>query len=91
MRCQAMLHGGRQVAGGAVIEEAMHRQATLGTAEFYVSPVEMLGVLKRTLCELPRPVLSLNRPHAGGRSVIHRVEWRGLVFTCVSHRPLAIG
>jgi hypothetical protein len=74
-----------------VLDDALRRQALLGTTEFYVSPGEMLRVLKRALSELPRPVLSLNRPHAGGKSIVHRVEWRGLVFTSVSHRPLAVG
>jgi hypothetical protein len=90
MKYEANLCSGRKGTGGDVLDEALRRRDVLGTDEFYVSPVEMVRVLSRTLCELPRPVVSLNRPHAGGRSVIHRVEWRGLVFTSVSHRPLAI-
>ena len=93
MRCEANLCRGRKGGGGRgdVLDDALRRQAMLGTSEFYVSPGEMLRVLRRALVEVPRPVLSLNRPHTGGKSIIHRVEWRGLVFTCVSHHPLAVG
>jgi len=90
VRYEANLRRGRRGGGGDILDDALRRQAMLGTTEFYVSPDEMLRVLRRALGELPRPVLSLNRPHLGGKSVIHRVEWRGLVFTSVSHQPLAI-
>jgi len=72
------------------LAEAIKRRHNLGTSEFYVSPTHMLQILRQALRELPRPVLSLNRPQVGGRRLVHRLEWRDLVFTCVTRRPLTV-
>ena len=82
--------GHDRTAPGA-LAAALEQQSMLGTREFYLRRSELNGVLRRLLGETPGPLLCLNRPHSSGKSVIHRVEWRGLVFTCVTRRRLRIG
>ncbi len=75
---------------GSALADAIVRRRNLGTSEFFVSPTHMLQILRQALRESPRPVLSLNRPQVGGRRLVHRLEWRDLVFTCVTRRPLTV-
>ncbi len=77
--------------GEGVVADALRRLEALGTREFFISPGDLAGLLRLVLRDVPRPILSLNRPHADGRSMVHRVEWAGLVFICVSPRPLMVG
>ncbi|MHC4914612.1 MAG: hypothetical protein ACYTGB_03890 [Planctomycetota bacterium] len=77
-------------AGGGVIDDALERRRLLGTREFYVSCEDMLRLLRSVFARAPRPVLSLNRLQDGGRGLVHRVEWDGMVFTCVSRRPFVV-
>ena len=77
--------GGRDVVG-----DAERRSRLLGTREFYVSGEEMLRLLRSVFGLVPGAVLSLNRPQAGGGKLVHRVEWRGLVFTSVSRKPFVL-
>jgi hypothetical protein len=80
----------RGAGGEALLARALACREAVGTREFHVSPPEMAGLLNRALSGVPRPILSLNRPHTDGRNVVHRLEWRGLVFTCVSKRSLEV-
>ena len=47
-------------------------------------------ILAKALDAVPRPILSLNRLHIGRKMLIHRLEWQGLVFVCVSSTPILI-
>ncbi len=76
--------------GGGVIDDALRRRRLLGTREFYVSFEGMLGLLRSVFLRGPRPALSLNRLQDGGCGLVHRVEWDGMVFTCVTHRPFVV-
>jgi hypothetical protein len=87
----------RQVAAGLEagggddpLAEALARRNVLGTREFFVSPGHMIRILRAALSRPPRPRLSLNRPQVGGASMVHRLEWQELVFTCVTRRPLTV-
>jgi hypothetical protein len=76
--------------GRDVVGDAERRNRLLGTREFYLSGTEMLCLLRSTFGLAPGAVFSLNRPQAGGGALVHRVEWRGLVFTSVSRRPFVL-
>ena len=82
----------KQLPGGRcqVVEDALDRWCTLGTSEFHISHKKMAQVLEYVLEQVPRPLLSLNRPQTGGGMLVHRVEWYGLVFTCISARPFVV-
>jgi hypothetical protein len=81
---------GRGGSGGDVIDGALEQRRLLGTMEFYVSFEDMLGLLRSLFLRGPGPVLFLNRLQAGGCGLVHRVEWDGMVFTCVTHRPFVV-
>jgi hypothetical protein len=90
VQCGELLHEHLVAPGEMLVAEAMVRRRRLGTSEFFVSSSHMLQLLRQALQELPRPVLSLNRPQVGGGKLVHRLEWRDLVFTCVTRKPLTI-
>jgi hypothetical protein len=73
-----------------LLADALKRRSMLGTSEFYLAAPDMIDLLRLALGELPRPVLSLNRPQTGGSTLVHRVVWRDLIFTCVTRRPLTV-
>ncbi len=73
-----------------VLEDALDCRRILGSSEFYLSFEEMARVMESVIGRTPRPVLSLNRPQAGGRTLVHRIGWCGLVFSCVSYRPFIV-
>ncbi len=88
-------HGRKRIgydwtAPGA-LASALEQQSMLGTREFYLRRSELSGVLRCLLGKTPSPLLCLNRPHSSGKSMIHRVEWCGMIFTCVTNRQLRIG
>ena len=76
-------------AGCEIVSQAMEQHRLLGTREFYVSHLGLLRVLRHALNQVPRPTLSLNRTHID-RRLIHRVEFLGLVFVCVSEREVRL-
>jgi hypothetical protein len=67
-----------------------HRQRVLGTKEFFVTQEDMIRLLRHMLGQASHPVLSLNRPQAGGPRLVHRIEWLGLIFRSVSLRPITV-
>jgi hypothetical protein len=71
-------------------DEAVHLNRLLGTREFFVSPRQILELLRDVLVLETRPHVSVNRPHAGGRGLVHSVEWQGLRFVSVTVRPIAL-
>jgi hypothetical protein len=79
-----------QTKADGLLAEVIGRHETLGTTDFYFPLKELVRLLDETLECLPRPVLSLNRPHSDGITMVHRVEWRGLVFSSTSPRPLVL-
>jgi hypothetical protein len=72
-----------------IVSQAREQHRLLGSREFYVSHLGLLRVLRYALGHTPRPMLSLNRLHLD-RRMIHRVEFMGLVFVCVSEHEVRL-
>ena len=71
-------------------DEAVSRHRLLGTREFYVPQRHIVKLLRCVLASSTRLSVSINRPHAGGRGLIHNVEWHGLRFISVTARPIVL-
>lgn len=71
-------------------DEAVCRHRLLGTREFYVSHRHIVELLRCVLTSSTRLHVSINRPHAGGRGLVHNVEWQGLRFVSVTTRPIVL-
>ena len=73
-----------------ILDNVYQRQQVLGTREFFLSPEDMVRLLRHVLGQASRPILSLNRPQTGGPRLVHRVEWRGFSFRSISLRPITV-
>jgi hypothetical protein len=71
-------------------DEASVLNRLMGTRVFYVPQQQILVLLRRVLASNTRPHVSINRPHSGGRGLVHNVEWQGLTFVSVTARPIVL-
>ena len=62
----------------------------LGTSDFFLPPEEMVKLLRHILRRTNRPRMSMNRPQVGGESLVHSVEWKGVIFKSVSTQPFVL-
>lgn len=75
--------------GCGVLARAVEHNRLFGTREFYVAHDELLALLGHVIGQVPRPTLLLNRIHLD-RRLVHRVEFRGLSFICVSEKAVRL-
>lgn len=72
------------------LDEAVRHHELLGTREFFVSGEEITALLRNVLASTARPKVAINRPQVERKRLVHTVEWRGLKFTSVTLRPIAL-
>ncbi|HOX05261.1 MAG TPA: hypothetical protein PK280_02575 [Planctomycetota bacterium] len=73
-----------------ILNEAIRRERTLGTTEFFLREADMRSLVQHLLGRCPGTWMSLNNTHALGRGFLHRAEWMGLKFVSVSARPFMV-
>lgn len=73
-----------------LLHEALEQYRIVGTQDFYASFDEIVELGKYVMSSSTNPNMSLNRPHVGGRRLVHWVRYAGLKFTSVSERPILL-
>jgi hypothetical protein len=72
------------------VGEAELLSRSMGSAEFFLSPESMGRLLQHIIPQATTLRASLNRPQAGGKRLVHSVEWKSMRFVSASEYPLLL-